>query len=323
MKVRPIPSKLCQISLFSGGTGLKFVAKINHMRVFVTGASGFIGSVVTEDLIRAGHQVLGLARSDEGAKIVAAAGAEVHRGDIYDLESLRSGAAKADGVIHCAFNHDFSKFAENCETDRKVIEAIGVELAGSKRHLVITSGTGYNPGGRPRTEEDPLIPSSVNPRGASEEAAESLLAKGVSVSVIRLPQVHDPYKQGLITPLIAVARQKGVSAYIGEGANRWPAAHRLDAALLYRLALEKAVPGARYNAVGEEGIPLKEIAEAIGRGLKIPVVSLAPEKMAEHFGWLAMVAAIDMPASSVLTQQRLGWKPTHEGMIADLDLAKF
>jgi nucleoside-diphosphate-sugar epimerase len=292
------------------------------MRVFVTGASGFIGSVVTEDLIRAGHQVLGLVRSDEGAKIVAATGAEVHRGDIYDLDSLRSGAAKADGVIHCAFNHDFSKFVENCETDRKVIEAIGSELAGSKRHLVITSGTGHA-SGRARTEEDPLISSSVNPRGASEEAAEALLAKGVSVSVMRLPQVHDPYKQGLITPLIAMIRQKGVAVYLGDGLNRWPAAHRLDVAPLYRLALEKAVAGARYNAVGEEGVPVKAIVESIGRVLKVPVLSKPAEEAAEHFGWLAMFAGLDMPASSALTQQRLGWKPTHVGMIADLDEGKF
>ena len=294
------------------------------MRVFVTGASGFIGSIVTEDLIRAGHQVLGLARSDEGAKIVAAAGAEVHRGDIYDLESLRSGVTKADGVIHCAFNHDdMANFVANCETDRKVIEALGAELAGSDRHLVITSGVGRNASGKLRTEEDPLIPASVFPRGASEEAAESILAKGVSVSVIRLPQVHDPFKQGLVTRMIGVARQKGVSAYVGDGTNRWAAAHRLDAALLYRLALEKAVAGARYNAIGEEGVPLREIAESIGRGLKIPVVSVSPEKMGEHFGWLSMVAGVDMPGSSVLTQQWLGWRPSHVGLIADLDEAKF
>ncbi len=292
------------------------------MRVFVTGASGFIGSVVTEDLIRAGHQVLGLVRSDEGAKIVAATGAEVHRGDIYDLDSLRSGAAKADGVIHCAFNHDFTNFAANCETDRKVIEAMGAVLAGSKRHMVITSGVGYAPG-RARTEEDPLTPSSVNPRGASEEAAEALLAKGVSVSVMRLPQVHDPYKQGLITPLIAMIRQKGVAVYLGDGSNRWPAVHRMDAAPLYRLALEKAVAGARYNAVGEKGVPMKAIVESIGRVLKVPVVSKPVEEAAEHFGWLAMFATLDMTASSVLTQQRLGWMPTHVGLIADLDEGKF
>jgi nucleoside-diphosphate-sugar epimerase len=293
------------------------------MRVFVTGATGFIGSVVVVDLIRAGHQVLGLSRSDAGARFLIDAGAEVHRGDIYDLESLRSGAARADGVIHCAFDHDFSKFVEVCETDRKVIEALGAELAGSGRHLVITSGTGRSTSGLPRTEEDPLIPSSIFPRGASEEAAEAVLAKGVSVSVIRLPQVHDPFKQGLITPLIAVARQKGVSAYVGEGTNRWPAAHKLDAAPLYRLALEKAVAGTRYNAVGEEGVPLRAIAESIGRGLKLPVVSLSAEKVGEHFGWLSMMVGIDMPASSAKTQEWLGWRPSHDGLIADLDQAKF
>jgi len=211
---------------------------------------------------------------------------------------------------------------ENCETDRKVIEAIGSELAGSKRHLVITSGTGHA-SGRARTEEDPLIPGSVNPRGASEEAAEVLLAKGVSVSVMRLPQVHDPYKQGLITPLIAMIRQKGVAVYLGEGLNRWPAAHRLDVAPLYRLALEKAVAGARYNAVGEEGVPIKNIVESIGRVLKVPVLSKPAAEAAEHFGWLAMFAGLDMPASSALTQQRLGWKPTHVGLIADLEEGKF
>ncbi|WP_165222038.1 SDR family oxidoreductase [Aquisphaera insulae] len=291
------------------------------MRVFVTGATGFVGSVVVQDLLQAGHAVLGLARSDRGAAALAAAGAEVHRGDVEDLDSLRRGAAAADGVIHTAFIHDFSRFREVCEVDRRAIQAMGDVLAGSDRPLVLTSGTGMGTPapGRPATE-DHFDPNHPNPRSASELAAEAVAARGVRVSVVRLPQVHDTKKQGLVTLLIALAREKGTSAYVGDGLNRWPAVHLLDAAPVYRLALEKAPAGARYHPVAEEGVTGRAIAEAIGRGLKIPVVSLSPEEAAGHFGWLGMFAAMDMPASSVLTRERLGWKPTQAaGLIDDLD----
>jgi nucleoside-diphosphate-sugar epimerase len=287
------------------------------MRVFVTGASGFIGSAIVDELIAAGHKVLGLARSDAAAASLVAAGADVHRGSLEDLDSLRSGTAAADGVIHTAFIHDFSKFAEVCETDRRAIEAVGTVLAGSDRPLIVTSGTGvaHTPG-RLTTEED--APTSSIPRVASEQAAAALEAQGVRVSVMRLPQVHNPVKQGLITYLIDVAREKGVSAYVGEGRNHWPAVHRLDAARLYRLALEKGSAGARYHAVAEQGVALRDIAEVIGQRLKLPVVSKSPEEAAEHFGWLAMFAAFDLRASSALTQKWLGWHPTGPGLIADL-----
>jgi nucleoside-diphosphate-sugar epimerase len=290
------------------------------MKVFVTGATGFIGSAIVPELINAGHQVVGLARSDAGAASLAAAGAEVRRGSIEDLDGLRSAAAAADGVIHLAFNHDFSQFAENSETDRRAIEALGEGLAGSSGLLIVTSGTGLTPG-RPRTEEDAPAPASVGMPRASEQAAASVEARGGRVLVVRLPQVHDPLKQGLISYAIAIAREKGVSAYIGDGLNRWPAVHRLDAARLYRLALEKGSAGARYHAVADEGVPLREIAEAIGRSLKVPVVSKSPEEAGEHFGWLGSLIRIDMPASSALTQERLGWRPTEAGLIADLDQA--
>ena len=292
------------------------------MKVFVTGATGFIGSAVVSELINAGHQVLGLARSDAGAKFLVGAGAKAHRGDLEDLESLRRGAESADGVIHLAFIHDFSKFQENCAIDRKAIEVLGPVLAGSNRPLVITSGTGMaiTPG-RPSTEED--APNSPIPRVASEEAAASFVARGLHISVVRLPQVHDTVKQGLITYLIAVAREKGVSAYVGDGLNRWPAVHVLDCAHLYRLVLEKGSAGARYNAVAEEGVPLRDMAEVIGRGLKLPVVSLSPEQAGEHFGWFAAFVGFDIPASSALTQQRLGWRPTGPGMISDLQNMRY
>jgi nucleoside-diphosphate-sugar epimerase len=295
------------------------------MRVFLTGATGFIGSAIVPELINAGHQVLGLTRSDAGAQSLVAAGAEVHQGSLEDPESLRSGAAQSGGVIHCAFDHsafggDFSKFVEVCEKDRRAIEALGDALRGSDRPLVITSGTGMGNAapGQPATE-DHFDSNHPNPRKASEVAGASVAERGVNVSVVRLPQVHDTRKQGLINYAIHVAREKKASAYIGEGLNRWPAAHVLDVAHLYKLALQKREAGSRYNAVAEEGVPMREIAEVIGRGLKVPVVSLSPEEAPAHFGWLAMFAGFDMPASSAQTRQRLGWRPTAPGMIVDLE----
>jgi nucleoside-diphosphate-sugar epimerase len=289
------------------------------MRVFVTGATGFIGTVVVQDLIRAGHQVLGLTRSDAGAAALATAGAQVHRGDLEDLESLRAGAAMSDGVIHTAFNHDFSKFKENSQIDRRAIEAIGLVLAGSDRPLVVTSGTLLVRPGHIATE-DMSVPNDGSIPRVSEQTALSLIPKGVRASVVRLPQVHDRDKAGLVTFLIAAAREKGVSAYIDEGRNRWSAVHRLDVPPVYRLALEKAATGATYHAVAEEGVPLRDIAEAIGRGLKLPVVSKSGDDATNHFGALTAFAGMDGRASSVLTQQRLGWRPMQStGLIADLD----
>lgn len=295
------------------------------MRVFVTGATGFVGTAVVNELIDAGHSVLGLARTDEGAERLAAVGAEAHRGSLDDLTSLRSGIAHADGVIHTAFNHDFSTYAANCEADRQVIAAMGAELRGSDRPLLVTTGMTLlgNQGGV-GTEEDAPVPSSAGvPRSASEEAAAALAQQGVHACVVRLPQVHDPFKQGLITYLIALAREKGTVAYLDEGANRWPAVHVLDAACLYRLVLEQGVRGARYHAVGEQGVALKAIAESIGRGLDLPVVSVPTASAQQYFGWLARFAGMDSPASSALTQQRLGWRPVEATLIADLDRAQF
>ena len=292
------------------------------MRVFVTGATGFIGAALVPELIGAGHQVLGLTRSDAGAEALLAAGAEVHRGDLEDLNSLQSGAEAVDGVIHLAFNHDFSRFAESCELDRRAVEALGAGVAGSERPLIVTGGVAGLAPGRVVTEEMNPPADSPFPR-VSEQAALALIPQGVRALVMRLPQVHDPVKQGLITPLIQVAREKGVSAYVGDGGNRWPAAHVLDTARLYRLALEQGAAGERFHAVAEEGVPLREIAEVIGRGLKVPVVSLSPEEAPAHFGWLGMFAGMDGPTSSAWTQERLGWHPVGPGLIADLEQMQY
>jgi nucleoside-diphosphate-sugar epimerase len=289
------------------------------MKFFVTGATGFIGSAIVRELIDAGYQVLGLSRSDTGAKALIAAGAQVHRGDLKDLESLRSGAAMSDGVVHTGFIHDFSNFAENCEVDKRAIEA----LEGSARPLLVTSGLATVAEGRTPTEEDaPRAPSPAYPR-ASEATAETLLKRGVCASVVRLPQVHNTIKQGLVTYAIAVAREKGVSAYVGDGLNCWAAVHVLDTARLYRLALEKQEAGARYHAIAEEGVPFREIAEAIGRGLKVPVVSKSAEEAAAHFGGIGMFVGRDLIGLSVQTQQRMGWRPTGPGLINDLDRAHY
>jgi nucleoside-diphosphate-sugar epimerase len=294
------------------------------MRIFLTGATGFIGSAVLPQLLKAGHQVIGMTRSDSGARDLADAGAEVHRAALEDLDSIRSGVNTADAVIHTAFDHDFSRFVENCEKDRRVIGALGAALKGSERPLLITSATGMGGGkpGQPATEER-FDTSHPNPRIASELAGNELLQAGVNVSVMRLPQVHDTVRQGLISPLLEIARAKGMSAYVGEGLNRWPACHVSDAALLYRLAIEKKQPGARYHAVGEEGITTKAIAEALARGLKIPAVSIEREKAAEHFGWLGMFVGTDTPASSAQTQATLGCRPSGPKLIADLDAMSY
>jgi nucleoside-diphosphate-sugar epimerase len=292
------------------------------MRVFVTGATGFIGSIIVRELIGAGHRVLGMARSDAGAQALIAAGAEVHRGNLEDLENLRSGAAQADAVIHTAFNHDFSKFAANCEDDRRAIEALGDALAGSNRTLIVTSGIGALAPGHLATEDMEVTFHPAMPR-VSEQTGLAQVARGVNVSVVRLPQVHDTVKQGLVSYTIQLAREKGVSPYIGDGRNRWAAAHVLDVARLYRLALEKHETGGRYHAVGEEGVSMREIAEVVGKGLKVPVVSLSAEEAAAHFGWLAIFAGLDMPASSAQTRQRLEWSPTGPGLIADLERMRY
>jgi nucleoside-diphosphate-sugar epimerase len=291
------------------------------VRVFVTGATGFIGSAVVKELVGNGHRVLGLCRSEDKAAALSAAGAEVHRGSIQDLESLERGVARADGVIHLAFNHDFSTFVGNCEDDRRVIEALGAALFGSDRPLIVTSGTpiANTVPGQPAKEDNPTVRSNVHPRAASEEAATAVAARGANVSVVRLPQVHDATRQGLVTPTIQIYRARGVCAYVGDGRNRWPAAHVLDVARVYRLAIEKAEPNAKYHAVAEEGVPMRAIAEAVGRRLKLPAKAIAPEEAPAVFGWLATLAAHDMPASSAQTRSKLGWTPTGPGLIADLD----
>ena len=289
------------------------------MRVFLTGATGFIGSRIVPDLLAAGHQVLGLTRSDAGAQALAAAGAQAHRGDLKDLDSLRAGAARADAVIHTAFDHDFTNFVANCEKDRRVIEALGATLKGSNRPLIITSGTGIGDAGhgQPATE-DVFNANCPNPRVASELAGNAVLDAGIDVRVVRLPQVHDTVKQGFVSPFIAISRERGVAAYVGDGANRWPAAHVLDVAKLYGLVLDKGHRGARYHAVAEEGISAREIAEVVGAGLGVPVVSLSAEEAQEHFGWFAMFAGLDLRASGAWTRKQLAWEPTGPRLITDL-----
>jgi nucleoside-diphosphate-sugar epimerase len=290
------------------------------MRVFITGATGFIGTAIVQELLSAGHEVLGLSRSDSSAQKLKAAGAEVHRGDLEDLESLRSGAAAADGVIHAGFIHDFTRFAEVCEVDKKAIEVIGEVLSGSRRPFIVTSGNALVSPGQLATED--IIPpfNPAWPR-ASEQMADTIAASGVNAAIVRLsPSVHgEDDKHGFIPILVNIAKEKGVSAYIGEGLNRWNAVHRLDAAHLFRLALENASPHTRFHANAEEAITVKSIAEAIGRQLQLPLVSIPNESAAEHFGWFSHMAAIDCPTSSTWTQNHLSWQPTQSTLLTDIE----
>jgi nucleoside-diphosphate-sugar epimerase len=288
------------------------------MRIFVTGATGFVGSAVVQELIGAGHRVLGLARSEDGAASLATAGADVHRGSLEDLESLRSGAASADGVIHTAFIHDFSNYGPAAEKDRLAIMALGDALAGSDRPMVVTTGTLLLERKGPLATEDDA--SNPNFPRKSEEAALELASRGLHVSVVGLPpSVHGDGDHGFVPHLIAVAREKGASAYVGDGQNRWPAVHRLDAAHLYRLVIEEGSAGVRYHAVADEGVPFRDIAGVIGRRLNLPVVSKSAEEAAGHFGWISHFASIDCPASSARTREQLGWRATHASLIADID----
>ena len=294
------------------------------MKVFVTGATGFVGTAIVKDLIAAGHQVLGLARSDSSAQALIAAGAEAHHGDLEDLDSLRSGATQADGVIHAGFIHDFARFKEVCEVDRIAITTIGEVLAGSNRPFVVTSGTALVNPGNLATED--MIPDhhGQNIPRRSEEASDAIADLGVCTSVIRLsPSVHGNGDHGFVPMLIDIARQKGVSAYIGDGQNRWTGVHRYDTGSLYRLALEKGTPKARFHGVAEESIPFKDIAESIGKHLKLPVVSLSKEEAVAHFGWFSNFAGIDCPASSRITREKLGWEPTGITLLADMEQSDY
>jgi len=295
------------------------------MRVFVTGASGFVGSAIVNELISAGHQVLGLARSDSSAQKIINAGAKVHRGDLDDLKSLQQGAVGCEAVIHTGFNHDFSKFKANCEADRQVIGALAATLKGSDRPLIITSGIGLINIGRTVTEDDaPPVSSDVMPRVATEEAATAASDSGVKVYIVRLPPTtHGKGDHGFVPMIIDIAKAKGGSAYIGEGKNPWPAVHRLDAAVLYRLIAEQQPHQQVYHAVAEEGIPFKTIAEAIGQGLHLPTTSRSGQEAEAHFGWFTHFASMGCPASSAKTRQTLGWQPSQPGLLEDLATAPY
>ena len=294
------------------------------MRVFVTGATGFVGSAVVQALLQAGHQVLGLARSEASAQALTDAGADVHRGSIEDLQSLASGAAQADGVIHTAFIHDFSQFLENCEKDRLAIGALGAALKGTDKPLIVTSGTALVSNGHLATENDLPDPQGQNPRIASDQAAAALAEQGVHVSLVRLPpSVHGAGDHGFVPMIIAMAREKGESAYIGAGQNLWPAVHRLDAARVFVLALEKGASNAIYHANSEEGVPFREIATLIGKHLNLPVVSKNAQEAGEHFGWFTHFASLNNPTSSQITREVLGWKPEHQDLLTDIDTAGY
>ena len=294
------------------------------MRVFVTGATGFVGSAVVQALLQAGHQVLGLARSEASAQALTDAGADVHRGSIEDLQSLASGAAQADGVIHTAFIHDFSQFLENCEKDRLAIGALGAALKGTDKPLIVTSGTALVSNGHVATENDLPDPQGQNPRIASDQAAAALAEQGVHVSLVRLPpSVHGAGDHGFVPMIIAMAREKGESAYIDAGQNLWPAVHRLDAARVFVLALEKGASNAIYHANSEEGVPFREIATLIGKHLNLPVVSKNAQEAGEHFGWFTHFASLNNPTSSQITREVLGWKPEHQDLLTDIDTAGY
>jgi nucleoside-diphosphate-sugar epimerase len=294
------------------------------MKVFVTGATGFIGSAVTRELLAAGHQVLGLARSDKGAEALSTMGAQVQRGSLEDLDSLRNGAAASDGVMHCAFIHDFSNYAASAAADKNAIEAMGTVLVGSNRPLIVSAGTAGLALGRPVTEEDGLNMESAAIGRLSEVTAIAFATQGLPASSMRFPPtVHGEGDHGFVAQLVSIARAKGVSGYPGDGLNRWAAVHRLDAARLCRLALESAPVGARIHAVGDEGVTTRAIAEVIGRQLNLPVVSVPNDEVATHFGWLGAFFALDIPASSALTQARFGWHPANSSLLDDLEAGHY
>ena len=293
------------------------------MRVLITGGTGFVGSAIVPELLAAGHAVVGLARSDAAAAALARAGAEVHRGDLGDLDSLRRGAAAADGVVHCAYVHDFSALEASGRTDLRAVETLGAALEGTGRPLAVASPTGHVAPGRIATED--VVPdTAASPRATSEHATLALRGRGVRASLVRLPaSVHGRGDHGFVPALIGLAREKGVSAFVGDGSNRWPAVHRHDAARLFRLALETAPAGAVLHGVAEEGVPTRTIAEVIGRRLGVPVSSVAAEDASEHFGWLGRFYAADLPASSARTRERFGWEPVEPGLVADLEAGHY